>query len=284
MPIQPSVFTDELSPEFAAAVEMAAGAGARGVELRNHLLGHPLAGLTVEAAGRIGEIVAGAGLEVAALASPIGKCAHDDLSAQEGHAALLERLGALAPLIGTKRVRVFALWRPDRGSTPHSDRPDLDRFLPAITRFMKMLAPIARQKDLELCLEMEGATLIGTCSEAGRVIEAVGSAANLGVTWDLNNSAWCGEAPLDTGYNAIRGLVRHLHIKPDASGGLRRTPDGSTSHREILETLMRDGYQGWATVEHWGEPPATIDGVRQLVELLNEIQATDQAPSPPPLR
>lgn len=282
MAIQPSVFTDELSPEFATAIEMAAAVGAQGVELRNHLLGHPLAGLTVEAAGRIGEIVVGAGLEVAALASPIGKCAHDDLAAQEGHAALLERLGALAPLIGAKRVRIFALWRPGRGASPDSERPGLDHFLPAITRFLRMLLPIAQQQGLELCLETEGATLVGTCSEAGRVIEAAGSAPNLGITWDLNNGAWCGEAPLETGYNAIRGLVRHLHIKPDASGGLRRTPDGSTTHREILETLIRDGYQGYASVEHWGEPPATIDGVRQLVELLQEIQAYDQASSPAP--
>ena len=39
-----------------------------------------------------------------------------------------------------------------------------------------------------------------------------------------------------------------------------------------FETLLADGYEGVATVEHWGSRWLMLEGVRQTAALLGELQ------------
>ena len=44
------------------------------------------------------------------------------------------------------------------------------------------------------------------------------------------------------------------------------------SYEEVLQTLIADGYEGAARVEHWGSPWLMLEGGRQVVELLAKVQ------------
>src|SRR5262249_24591643 len=63
-----------------------------------------------------------------------------------------------------------------------------------------------------LVLENEHACNVGTGKELGRVLKDVNSP-NLRGVWDPGNAVMLGETPFPDGYNAVRGMFPHLHIK-----------------------------------------------------------------------
>ena len=40
---------------------------------------------------------------------------------------------------------------------------------------------------------------------------------------------------------------------------------------DALRVLKSDGYDGAASIEHWGSPELMLEGVRQLVPLLGRV-------------
>lgn len=266
--IQPAVFTDELSDDFARALVLAREMGARGVELRNHLLGHPIATIDHAVAAQVRDQAGKLGLEIPMIASPVGKCSPDAPDEIAAHVALLRRLAPVVETLGARRIRVFGFWRPRRHELSEADRPDLSRYLDRAGEFLSELAEIAAAHGQQICLETESSTLAGTCAEAIRMLEAAGMRPEMSIVWDVNNSVACGDHPLECP-KRLGGLLAHLHIKPDAAGSLEYVSSTDVPYSELLRELKAAGYEGWATVEHWGAPEQTAAGLRHLAALLS---------------
>ena len=266
--IEPCIFADELSPDFEEAVRRSVEAGARCVELRGGIWGRAVQNCTDEDVARMKEVLARHGARVAVVGSPVGKCDLDSEDEYETHVRWFGRMCELAHVFGTRVIRGFAFWSPGRREQP---RPDLSAYLPRIAEKLAPLVARAEEEGVLYCFETEGSTMTGTCAEIAEVIEALGGSPSLGATWDVNNGWGCGELPYPDGYWRIRGRVHHVHVKPNAHKSLETVADTSLSYAEVLRVLHADGYEGCAGIEHWGSPELMLEGVRQLVPLLEHV-------------
>jgi sugar phosphate isomerase/epimerase len=280
MSIRPCIFSDEVAPDFDEAARRCAEAGAEGLELRGRLFGKSITEIDADDVMLIQDVCRRHRLEVAVIGSPVGKCSPDDAGEMRRHQEHFQRMVELAELFGTRLIRGFSLWRPGHSRETDAHRPDLEAFLPRIVDFLEPIVTLATQSSVRFCLETEGATLVGTCAEARRVMDALGSPPALGLAWDVNNGLSCGEQPQAEGYPLVRGRVYHLHVKPNAGESLATVGDADLTYEQVLETLRDDGYSGWASIEHWGSPEAMLHGLRELAPLLERInRAEERAPN-----
>src|SRR5437867_63621 len=83
----------------------------------------------------------------------------------------------------------------------------------------------------------------------------------LAVAWDVNNGEYCGEAVLAEGYPLIRGRVRHVHVKPNKEKHMDTVAGSDVTYEAVFRALLADGYNGAASIEHWGSPELMLRGV-----------------------
>lgn len=288
-------FTDEISPEFEEAVRICAEEGIREVEIRS-IYGKNVASLSAEDVACMRDVLGRHGVRVSCLGSPFGKCELEgDEYAQ--HLRMFDQLVDLAHAFGARLIRMFAFWVPGRARTP--DQPiDLTAKLPRIAELLRGPTERAFQEGLVLSLENEEATYVGTCREARLLHDAVASP-GLGVCWDAVNGWNAGEAIFPYGYEQVRGLINHVHVRdarPDPSdpsryGEAARLGDGVVDWREALQRLRADGFDGCLSLEthlYFSDPDrwpklraATVHNARELRRLLLENEkASPDKPDP----
>src|SRR5712692_4770758 len=234
MPIQPCVFTDEVSADFEEAVQLSVEAGATAMEIRGRLPGGSITTISDEDVEMMQAILAKFGARIGSLGSPFGKCSMDNPEEMAQHQRYFDRMIELAEAFGTPIIRGFALWKP-KETGPETERPDLGPYLDRIVDFLKPAVRKAEAAGVVLCLENEGSTLVGTCREARQVLDALGGSPALAVAWDVNNGHDCGEAPLAEGYPLIRGRVRHVHVKPNPEGHLETVSRSDVTYAEVFQ-------------------------------------------------
>lgn len=272
--IEVSVFADEVSRDVEEQVDLCARAGARAIELRSNIFGRSVQECTDEDVARMQKILARHGMRVAVIGSPVGKCKLGDEQEYQTHLQWFDRMCRLAHIFGTQLIRGFAFWTPDGRELP---RPHLDELIEAIASRLAPIARRAREQGVWFCLECEVSTCSGTCAEIARIIAAVEPNDSLMVTWDCNNAASLGEHPLREGYAHVRGRVKHVHVKPNRYKNIETVGETDASYREVFATLLADGYDGVATIEHWGSRWLMLEGVRQLQVLLDGLAAERSA-------
>jgi sugar phosphate isomerase/epimerase len=259
-----SVFTDEITMDFADACRTAAQAGLRYVDIRRvwGVFSHdvPRARWREMAA-----ILADNGLRLGAVQSNFGKCPPDGPEHDE-HQRFFPILVEQAQYFGTDTMRIFPFWNEvkmtDEVRGHGAIRPNLEARLPAIVSALAGPANLAQREGIRLGFEPEHTTNSGSPQEVARIVEAV-DRPNVGVAWDANNG-W-DEASIDEAYALFRGRVWNVHVKervmsPDerrrfeaAGGAARRQPallgTGALPWPSIVERLERDGYHGVYSIE-----------------------------------
>lgn len=266
--IETCIFADEVSKDFDEAIRRCVEAGARAIELRGGIWGRAVQNCTDEDVERMQDVLRKHGARVGVIGSPVGKCAIDDEDEYRQHLRYFDRMCELAHAFGTRVIRGFAFWNPNRAERT---RPDLSQYIDTIAEKLAPIVEKAEREDVLYCFETECSTMTGTCRETATVIEALGGSAHLGSAWDVNNGWGGGELPYPDGYGLIRGRVHHLHVKPNADKNIETVADTSLTYAEILRVLRADGYDGCASIEHWGSPELMLAGVRQLNALLQHL-------------
>jgi len=275
-----SVITDEISQEFEHALDVMLEYGVHAAELRG-LWGSNIGELTPEQVERAKRALSERGMAVSCLATPFYKCDLGEetasvagqmhLARARGHGeqmALLERCCALAHAFGTPYIRVFTFWR--RGElTPEIEARIVESFAEPIR--------IAEREGVTLVLENEHACFICTGAETGRVVRAIGSP-RVRVCWDPGNALAAGERPYPDGYEAVRGLVDHVHVKdaalqPDGSPKWCVVGQGAVGYAGQIEALRTDGYTGHLSLEtHYVPEGGTPeDGSRECLAALRDL-------------
>ena len=261
-------FADEVSRDFDEAVRLGVEAGAEAVEIRGGLWGKSVTTIDDDDVKRMQDVLSRYNVRIACIGSPVGKCHYDRKEEYETHLRYFDRMVELAHAFGTKVIRVFSFWNVKRGE---GERPNLEEYLDT---FVKLLNPIVRTAEAEgllLSFETEGSTMIGTCREARMIIDALGSKAAT-VCWDVMNSYRCGEAPYPDGYSHIKGLISHFHVKPNRRKELNPIGETDLTYQELFKIAIEDGFEGAASIEHWGSPELMLKGIRQLREVIDRMK------------
>lgn len=290
-----SVFTDEITQDFADACRTAAQAGLQYVDIRrvwgvfSHEVPRPR---WAEMAG----ILRDNGLRLGAVQSNFGKCPISGAQYEE-HIGFFPILLEQAHYFGTATLRVFPFWNETKfeGGVVGGLRPNFEAALPEIVRQFRPAAKLAERAGIRLGFEPETSTFSGSPEEVARVVAAVDSP-NVGIAWDASNG-W-GSTSLDDAHRLFRGRIVNVHVKervmaPDeqrafaAVGGTVRRPPallgtGAVPWPQLIRTLERDGYRGVYSIEtHFGTrgtygkeklKAATVYYMYALRELLEDAE------------
>jgi sugar phosphate isomerase/epimerase len=255
--------TDEFSPDLSTAVQSMSDVGMTAAELRV-VFGKNIIDLTDEELDRAKAIVAGKGLKIISIASPLLKCVlpdapeidsrfQQDIFASkhtfEDQPRLTDRAFAIAKQTGAGIVRVFSYWRT----------VEPDKCFDRVVIALRGLAEKAAKHDLIIGLENEHACNIATAAETARVLAAIDHP-NLKVVWDPCNALVSGESPFPEGYRRLPAeRIVHVHAKDCFVNG--HTPTfGALGECGIdwkgqIHALASDGYKGYISLEtHWAGP------------------------------
>ncbi|MBF8190467.1 sugar phosphate isomerase/epimerase [Nonomuraea sp. K274] len=212
------------------AIEIAAGGGCHGLELRLHPDTGVHAGLDAAERRSVRERVEGTGLEISALAGYVGICAPGpDEPVVE---ALLADL-RLAADLGAPGVRVF----PRGGDASVG------------ARRLKSVSGTAATLGVRVLVETHDSMATGA-AVAGLLAEA-GCPETTGVIWDLLHPWRHGESSADT-FAALGPHLSYVQVK-DAVSATDTTPvpmwTGSVPLDEAGGLLHGAGYDGWVSLE-----------------------------------
>jgi len=258
-----AAITDEFSPDLDFATRSMQNLGMTGAELRM-IFGKNIMDLTDEELDRAIDMVRGRGLEIVSIASPLLKCVlpnapevdsrfQQDIFASkhtfEDQPRLTARAFEVAARTGAKFIRVFSYWR--------TVRPE--ECFDAIVEALQRLAEQAADRNVIIGIENEHACNVGTGAETAKVLAAVDHP-NLKVVWDPANALVAGENPFPEGYSKIPPhRIGHVHAKDcfvkDHKPTFGPVGECAVDWKGQIAALVRDGYQGWISLEtHWPGP------------------------------
>lgn len=167
--------------------------------------------------------------------------------------ALLDAAMDRGEIFGTKLLRIFA-FVPKDGSTGDSAA------WPRSYELLKEAAVRAHRRGFRLAVENLKGGYVQTGADAARLLKAVPHEA-LGLVWDPNNAASCGESSFPEGYRKLDpARIFHVHLRD-----FRHKPDGSVEWAPVgagefdnvgqIRALRKAGYKGGFTLEtHWRSP------------------------------
>ncbi len=131
-------------------------------------------------------------------------------------------------------------------------------------RLKRLLDPAvqaAEDEGVTLVVETGNNAMVTSGYLARKLVEEMGSG-RLRVLWDPGNSLYCAEPAFPDGYETLKGLLAHLHIKdvrvdiPKAEVEQRRYGTGQMAAHfgPLAEALQRDGYAGVVSFESVHRP------------------------------
>lgn len=244
-----SIFTDEISPDPARAIALAAQWQVPFVEVRG-LAGGRFPRVADDELETFANRVQDAGLKVSGVSPGLCKCPVDDPSVEPDLAELLPRACEWALRLGTDRVSAFAFRRNDDVSEPPQ----------AVVDRLGEMAATTAANGCRLTLENEAVCWGATGAEAAALIRRVASP-YLTLLWDPGNSAMAGAvSPYPDEYTTLKDLVAHVHLKNCQDNQWALIDHGPIDWPGQLAALKADNYDGFIVIEtHLKQRPAGLD-------------------------
>lgn len=166
--------------------------------------------------------------------------------------------------LGAGVVVIFGF---DRAGAPPGNPPD------EALNCLRLAAERAAAAGVTLAVETEGEFWADIGERTARMVRAVNHPA-LRINWDAANAFFGSDSePYPSGYEAVRGLVCHVHFK-DVSryleGTPRIVPEGRIDWASQIRALIVDGYEGFISVETHARPKvaearASLERLRRLI-------------------
>jgi sugar phosphate isomerase/epimerase len=234
-----SGFADEISPDPHAQLATLAAESISHLELRSAWSVN-VADFTGEQLAAFRAALGGAGVQVSAIGSPIGKI---EVGAPlQPELDRMRRVADVAGELGTPIIRVFSFFIP-AGQSPERYRGQVIDRMGALTR-------IAEDYRLTLAHENEKEIYGDTPDRCADLITAVGSP-TLRATFDPANFVQCGVRPFSGAYGLLRPYLVYLQVKDAvaATGEVVPAGQGDGQLRETLRALRDSGFTGFMSLE-----------------------------------
>ena len=275
------IITDELTTQLDQALDFISSYHLQWCELRE-MFGKNIMNSPQEDLDRARDLLAKHSVQVSEISSPLFKwnCPQmpakanekrDTVSAaftEQDADKLLDQSFELARFFGTRMVRIFTYWRVE----------DPAKAYPYVRDRMAKAAEVAAKAKIVLNIENEHSCNVGTGKELGRLLKEVNSPSLRGV-WDPGNATMLGEVPYPGGYEAVKGLFPHMHIKDSrknvTTGELEWAPVGGgiIDFKGQFQALHRDRYQGTMSLEtHYRRADGNkVESTRESLEGLFKV-------------
>lgn len=257
------VITDEISDDLDLALDFIVTYHLHGCELRD-IWGKNIMNMKPADLARARHLIRDYNLKVSDIGSPIFKYNLPQMPARparpdrmfgasftdkDSDEQLLKAF-RLAHFFGTEKVRVFSYWRVK----------DPEKAYPYVRDRLAKAAELAGKSGILLLVENEMDCNIGTGKELGRLLRDINSP-HLRGNWDPGNAAMLHEIPYPNGYNHVKGLFAHMHVKDvrknASTGRLTWAPVGSgiIDWKGQIKAVIDSHYQGTMSLEtHYRRP------------------------------
>lgn len=252
-----SVITDEVSQDLKRVVGFALKYGLDGIEIRT-LWNKPPYDLH-DKAGEIKRELELAGLSVSCIASPVFKSSIISEVEFKDHLNMLKKCIGLAKTLDCQLIRVFTFWR--RGPLEENLSLILEKFSAAVD--------VAVSEGVLLLVENEPSTHVNNGRRLRQFLDAVSKPSAVRGVWDPGNDIWDpeGENPFPDGYETVRGLFNHVHVKDGVRLKLGHefvpVGEGEVNWLKQVKAFLQDGYSGYLSLEtHWRPqqlPPELVE-------------------------
>ena len=262
-----SIVTDEISNDVDTAFELGKDWGIEYFELRG-MNGKRVPDLSDAEIGTLLDRKEYYGAKIAALSPGLFKIPLDRDLIRLHMEERLPQTFRLAERFGTKLILVFGIIKP-------TENEDVEGYPAQVVEVLSEAAGKASEAGITLLLENEHICWADTGARTARIVREVGSD-HLRVNWDPCNAYVAGEQkPFPNGYECVRDLVNHLHIKDTRKrdGGFEQTivGEGDLLWKEQLQALGRDSFDGFYTIEtHFGP---RVKRSRQCVQALRKMMS-----------
>ncbi|WP_115788282.1 sugar phosphate isomerase/epimerase family protein [Arthrobacter silvisoli] len=234
-----SGFGDEIDDDPAVQSAVLQALGARHIEVRS-AWGTNIVDLSEDQLSALAGLLKDKGMEVSAIASPIGKV---DVSLPVEHEVeRLRRAINAARILGANYIRVFSFY--------YGENVPVDSIRDAVIERMAALASVAEEEGVILLHENEKDIFGDVPDRILDIIQSVNSPA-LKVAWDAANFVQVGVKPFDEGYAKLRPYVEYLQVKDAlfSNGHVVPAGEGDGDVLRTVEALKADGYTGFASLE-----------------------------------
>ncbi|MCE7003224.1 sugar phosphate isomerase/epimerase [Kibdelosporangium philippinense] len=233
-----SGFGDEIDPDPVVQLAVLEAVGARHLELRG---AWDTGVLELDSRQRsdLRKLLDERGLQVSAIASPLGKVSLD--LPVEAELARLRTAIDVARAFSTRYIRMFSFYQ--EGRDPADMRDDVLVRLRAMTE-------LAERADIVLLHENEKHIYGDTPARVLDLMETIGSD-HLRVAWDSANFVQVGSRPFTDAYANLRPYLEYVQIKDAlaADGRVVAAGEGDGEVVQTLTALRDDGYQGFMSLE-----------------------------------
>lgn len=234
-----SGFGDEIDDDPAVQIAVLQALGASYIEVRS-AWGTNIVDLSDDKLAALAGLLKEKGMQVSAIASPIGKV---DVSLPVEHEVeRLRRAANAAKVLGAKYIRIFSFY--------YGESVPVDSIRDAVIERMRALAAVAEEEGVVLLHENEKDIFGDVPDRVLDIIESVNSPA-LKVAWDAANFVQVGVKPFDEAYAKLRPHLEYLQVKDAlfSNGHVVPAGEGDGDLLRTVEALKADGFTGFASLE-----------------------------------
>jgi len=280
------VITDGISREFERALSVMNEFGLTQAELQ-YLWDKEVGDLSDAQIDRVQRLVAAHGVEVSCISRHVfGGLALGDLSptapVYQEHLAGLNRCIDMAKALDCPLVRIMSFKKEMIlfGSYGAEEWNVAQGAWEKARELIGGAVQIAEDRDITLVVETGNNAITNSAFLARKMVDEVGSD-RLKVMWDPANALYSTEAAFPDGYQALRGVLGHIHLKDvvveisKAKIACRQLGKGQMApYLDDMATALRtDGYTGSISLESVYRPlgGSFEDGFRASVGALKAI-------------
>ncbi len=233
-----SGFGDEITEDFEGQLREMRKMNLNYIALRN-LWGTNILDLNPKQKKKARDLLRDYGMGVSEIGSPLGKVSITSSWKKEW--ARYEKAIEMAHYFNCPRIRIFSFYFP-------KNRPP-EKYREQVIKRLKEMAKRAEKEGLILLHENEANIYGETGLRCKDLYESVDSP-NFRLIFDPANYVTCETHPFDQWFEMQADYIDHLHIKDCTFDG-EFTPAGQGDGQfpELIETLAKRGFSGFATME-----------------------------------
>ncbi len=255
------IITDEVYQDFERALYFVREYGLECVELRSAWEKNPFQ-YSDDDFIEIGRLLKKYEIPLVCISSPMFKCSYFDEETKKEHIEGLKRLLSKVDTLGFKMIRCFDFIEED-GVT-------LDMIKEAFYEPIRL----CEEKGIVLVLESEPSANSSNCEKTARTVKYINSP-TLRALYEPGNNIYSDtdEIPFPDGYNAVKDVFCHVHIKDairkDGETIGTAIGDGVVDYEGMMKEFITSGYDGAVMFEPHYKP-----GMGMSEELLRNPQGS----------